>query len=65
MAYLTTEATLCAAQGGWIIYFISQGMSLAVVGAAWVLACVVGLRLAPAASSFFRRRQRINAELQS
>ena len=63
-AYLTTEAALCAAQGGWVIFFISQGMGLAVVGAAWVLTCVIGLRLAPAVGDFLHRRRIASPGLQ-
>jgi cellulose synthase/poly-beta-1,6-N-acetylglucosamine synthase-like glycosyltransferase len=63
-AYLATEAGLCTAQAAWIIYFIGAGMNTAVLGAAWVLACVVGLRLAPSIASLLQRRQRGAGEAQ-
>lgn len=56
-AYLAVEAAFCAAQAAWIVFFISHGMGLAVVGAVWVLACVGGLRVAPALRALFQQRQ--------
>jgi hypothetical protein len=55
-AYLATEAAFCAAQLGWIAYFIGQGMTLAVLGASWVISCVVALRLAPTLRDLVQRQ---------
>lgn len=46
VAYHATEAVFCAAQLGWVAFFVAEGMLLAVLGATWVLVCIVGLRVA-------------------
>ena len=47
-AYLATERSFCAAQVGWIAFFAAEGMAMAVLGATWVLGCILALRAAPA-----------------
>lgn len=47
VAYLGVEAAFATAQLAWLAFFIDQGMDFAVLGSAWVLGCIVTLRLAP------------------
>ncbi len=63
-AYLATEAAFCAAQLGWIAYFIGQGMTLAVLGASWVISCVVALRLAPTLHDLVQRQQLVRKGME-
>ncbi len=46
-AYRVTEAVFVGAQLAWLVCFAAQGLWLAMLGAAWVVGCVGGLRLAP------------------
>jgi cellulose synthase/poly-beta-1,6-N-acetylglucosamine synthase-like glycosyltransferase len=44
--YLGVEAAFVTTQAVWLVFFIQQGMGFAVLGSAWVLGCIVTLRLA-------------------
>ena len=56
-AYHATEAVFVAAQLSWLACFAAQGVWLATVGAAWVVACVVGLRVTPHVQAWITRLQ--------
>jgi hypothetical protein len=55
-AYLATERSFCAAQVGWIAFFAAEGMAIAVLGATWVLGCILALRAAPAVVAHWQAR---------
>lgn len=55
-SYLTTEAVLLASQLCWTVLFAKDGMMSAALGAAWLVACIGGVRLAPSLAAAFRQR---------
>jgi cellulose synthase/poly-beta-1,6-N-acetylglucosamine synthase-like glycosyltransferase len=55
LAYLLTETVLVVTQLGWLVFFLFEGAVLAAAGAAWLVACVIGVRLAPGMSTLRAR----------
>jgi len=60
-AYQLTEAAFGVAQLGWIGFFASQGMAMGMLGAGWVLACMLMLRCAPLLHARWPGRRRAAA----
>jgi cellulose synthase/poly-beta-1,6-N-acetylglucosamine synthase-like glycosyltransferase len=62
-AYLAAELAFGATQVAWIGYFFSQGMVLGMLGATWVVTCIVALRVAPMVAAAARARHRPASEV--
>ena len=43
-AYVATDTALLAAQAGWAVFFVAEGLLLAAAAAAWLAICVYGIR---------------------
>jgi len=54
-AYAATETGLLSAQLGWVILFAVNEFLAAAAGAAWSVACILGIRLAPGLARIRRR----------
>jgi hypothetical protein len=54
-AYLKFELFFCLTLIAWAGFFIHAGQAFAAFWSLWILACVVGLRAAPAISALFAK----------
>jgi hypothetical protein len=54
-AYLKFELFFCITLAAWAAFFINVGQAFAAFWSLWILACVVGLRAAPAIAPLFAK----------
>jgi cellulose synthase/poly-beta-1,6-N-acetylglucosamine synthase-like glycosyltransferase len=54
-AYLKFELFFCITLAAWAVFFVHAGQAFAAFWSLWILACVAGLRAAPALAAFFAK----------